>query len=223
MECAPRAPGTTSSRPRARRVRPEGAEDQTRGVPGAIPSATRLGRDASIVVTSSRGDEDGRRRRREGRLPHDDRVCCDAHREKPVLTRRRSRVGRASVVCEPPDSCDTRRRCVRRGGPLRRRTGSAEPSAGRRDGGVARRGAREESRRRARCAGARVRARAAERFRKNVAHYCSKACQARHWGRHRDVCPAGLAGLGFRRRETACGEAPREPTRTDANRPLASA
>ena len=58
---------------------------------------------------------------------------------------------------------------------------------------------------------------------KNVAHYCSKACQARHWGRHRDVCPAGLAGLGFRRRETACGEAPREPTRTDANRPLASA
>ena len=41
----------------------------------------------------------------------------------------------------------------------------------------------------------------------NVAHYCSKACQARHWGRHRDVCPAGLAGRA-RRRETARGDAP---------------
>ena len=60
----------------------------------------------------------------------------------------------------------------------------------------------------------------------NVAHYCSKACQARHWGRHRDVCPAGLAGRA-RRRETACGEAPRVAgvagTGDGANRPLASA
>ena len=60
----------------------------------------------------------------------------------------------------------------------------------------------------------------------NVAHYCSKARQARHWGRHRDVCPAGLAGRA-RRRETACGEAPRVAgvagTGDGANRPLASA
>ena len=57
----------------------------------------------------------------------------------------------------------------------------------------------------------------------NVAHYCSKACQARHWGRHRDVCPAGLAGRA-RRRETARGEAPRVAGTGDgANRPLASA
>ena len=34
------------------------------------------------------------------------------------------------------------------------------------------------------------------------AYYCSKACQARHWGRHRDVCHAGLAGRRRRRTES---------------------
>jgi len=61
----------------------------------------------------------------------------------------------------------------------------------------------------------------------NVAHYCSKACQARHWGRHRDVCPAGLAGRARRRETSVCGEAPRVAgvagTGDGANRPLASA
>lgn len=35
-------------------------------------------------------------------------------------------------------------------------------------------------------------------------HYCSKACQARDWGRHRDVCHAGVAGRR-RRREIGSG------------------
>ena len=38
-----------------------------------------------------------------------------------------------------------------------------------------------------------------------AAYYCSKACQARHWGRHRDVCPAGVSGR--RRRRSIAGEA----------------
>ena len=98
MEAPPRAPGTTSSRTSC-------SPCATRGRRGPNPGRSRsdterdqagkgMLRSSSLLPAATKTDGGGDEKDDSSRTT---RVCCDAHREKPVLTR--STIARRSRVC----------------------------------------------------------------------------------------------------------------------------